>query len=66
MDNWWIDPIQGKNNIKYLITAFLKDDDKEDMEILNSLMNKQVEMEILLEEKFDDLKEKLNEIINKK
>jgi len=44
----------------------LKDDDKEDMEILNSLMNKQVEMEILLEEKFDDLKEKLNEIINKK
>ena len=27
MDNWWIDPIKDKHKIKYLITAFLKEDD---------------------------------------
>ena len=37
MDNWWIDPIKDKHKIKYLITAFLKDDAEDEIEILSEL-----------------------------
>lgn len=37
MDNWWIDPIKDKESIKYLISAFIKEDEEEDVEILNAI-----------------------------
>ena len=30
MDNWWINPIEDKATIKYLITAFLKEDESQE------------------------------------
>ena len=37
IENWWIDPIEEKNKIKYLICAFLKDEEKLEVEILQEL-----------------------------
>ena len=38
MDNWGLDPLgDKKDSINYLVTAFLNEEDEEDVEILKDL-----------------------------
>ena len=44
MDNWWIEPIDDKQTIKYLITAFKKEDENQEQEMIGEMMKKQEHM----------------------
>jgi hypothetical protein len=47
MDNWWRDPIkEDKYKINYLVTAFLNEEDEEDVEILKDLQEAVNEMRL--------------------
>lgn len=37
IDHWWVDPIKDKEKIQYLITAFYKEDEDQDVETLNNI-----------------------------
>lgn len=55
LDNWYQDPIKDKHRINYLITAFVKDDENEDSEVLKEMIKNQQQVEELIEDKFQDL-----------
>ena len=46
MDHWWVDPIADKHKIQYLITAFHKEDEAEEVEILNHLEAKISDLDV--------------------
>lgn len=41
LENWWRDPIEDKERIKYLIMAFSKADEVEETELLLDLQKNQ-------------------------
>ena len=55
MDNWWIDPIKNKDTIKYLIAAFLKEDESQEQEILNEVKENQIQLQTVINENFEDM-----------
>ena len=66
MDNWWIEPIDDKQTIKYLITAFKKEDENQEQEMIGEMMKKQEHMQEMLVEQFDEVTQKLAELKIKK
>ena len=65
MDNWWIDPIKGKNKIRYIIAAQMKDEDDEAYEILDELQRSQKSLQTLVTVNFEKINEKINDLASR-
>ena len=56
MDNWWMDPLgERRSRINYLVTAFLNEEDEEDVEILKELDELVNEMRVQSNRELDNI-----------
>ena len=56
MDNWGIDPLgDKKDEINYLVTAFLNEEDEEDVEILKDLQEAVNDMRLQSNQELDSI-----------
>jgi len=65
IDNWWTNPIKDRDQIQYLICAFLKDDDNEDSEILQKVRDEVQLLKGQMSKNYEKLNAKLGAILNK-
>jgi len=66
MDNWGLDPLgEQKTRINYLVTAFLNEEDEEDVEILKDLQEAVNEMRLQSNQELDSILSEIKKIKSK-
>lgn len=66
MDNWGLDPLgDRKTKINYLVTAFLNEEDEEDVEILKDLQEAVNEMRLQSNQELDSILGEIKKIKSK-
>lgn len=48
--NWWREPLEDKERIKYLIMGFAKEEENEEAEMLQKLQKNQNALEMLIQD----------------
>jgi hypothetical protein len=63
LDNWWRDPIENKEKVQYLITAFLKDDEEDSAAELTELRDELLNLRETVKHTQEKLINKVNQVI---
>ena len=59
LDNWWRDPLKDRHRIRYLITAFNRDDDSQNPNTIEDIKANQEMLEELIHDNFEELNERI-------